>query len=65
LEILDLYLSTIIKITGDEKEGGFIGARYKPTTYILDDKRDEFLKAFGEDFDETDLKTAQTNLADS
>lgn len=62
--LLELYLSTLIKITGEEKEGGFIGARYKPTTYILDSKREEFLKAYGEEFDETDLKTAQRNLAE-
>lgn len=63
-ELLDLYLATILKITGEEKDGGFIGARYKPTSYILDSKRDQFLKDFGEDFDETDLKTAQANLAE-
>lgn len=63
-ELLELYLGTILKITGEEKDGGFIGARYKPTSYILDSKRDQFLKDFGEDFDETDLKTAQANLAE-
>lgn len=61
-ELLDLYLDTILKITGDEKEGGFIGARYKPALYIRD--REAFLKAHGKDLDETDLKTAQVNLAD-
>lgn len=62
-ELLDLYSDTLLKITGEENEGGLIGARYKPATYILDEKREEFLKKFGEDFDEKDLKTAQTNLA--
>lgn len=60
-ELLDLYLDTLLKITGDEKEGGFIGARYKPALYI--ENRDAFLKAHGKDLDETDLKTAQVNLA--
>ena len=60
-DLLDLYLDTLLKITGDEKEGGFIGARYKPTMYIED--REAFLKAHGKDLDETDLKTAQANLA--
>lgn len=59
--LLDLYLDTLFKITGDEKEGGFIGARYKPALYIED--REAFLKAHGKDLDETDLKTAQVNLA--
>jgi len=60
-DILELYLDTLLKITAEEEEGGFIGARYKPTTYIKDTK--EFLKKYGEDLDESDLKTAQTNLA--
>jgi superfamily II DNA/RNA helicase/HKD family nuclease len=59
--ILDLYLDTLLQITTGEEEGGFIGARYKPTTYIKDTK--EFLARYGEDLDETDLKTAQANLA--
>ncbi|EDK72375.1 helicase domain protein [candidate division TM7 genomosp. GTL1] len=41
---------------------GFIGARYKPAVYITN--RQEFLERFGADLDETDLKTAQVNLAD-
>ena len=60
-DILDLYLDTLLKIVEEEDKGGFIGARYKPTTYIKDTK--EFLKLYGEDLDESDLKTAQTNLA--
>lgn len=54
-----LYSDTLERITN--KENGFKGARYKPTTY-LDDKS-EFLKKYAEDFDERDLKTAQINLA--
>lgn len=59
--LLDLYLETLLRITGDENEGGFKGARYKPTTYLTD--REEFLRIFGKDLDETDLQTAQVNLA--
>lgn len=61
-ELLEPYLNTIIQITSSEAEGGFIGARYKPTTYI-DDKKD-FLNRYGENLDESDLQTAQTNLAE-
>jgi superfamily II DNA or RNA helicase/HKD family nuclease len=58
----DLYFDTLHKITKTEDEGGgFIGARYKPADYI--DDREEFLKIYGKYLDETDLKTAQTNLA--
>ncbi|MDP8265622.1 MAG: helicase-related protein [Candidatus Aceula meridiana] len=60
-DILDLYLNTLLEIIADKEEGGFIGARYKPTTYIKDTKA--FLELYGEDLDESDLKTAQTNLA--
>jgi superfamily II DNA or RNA helicase/HKD family nuclease len=58
----DLYFDTLLQLTKTEDEGaGFIGARYKPAEYIAD--REAFLKAYGKDLDETDLKTAQTNLA--
>jgi len=60
-DLLDLYLDTLLKITTEEGEGGFIGARYKPAVYIKN--REEFLKEYGKDLDESDLKTAQTNLA--
>ncbi|MBD3366310.1 helicase [candidate division WWE3 bacterium] len=62
-DLLDLYLDTLLKITGAEEDGGFVGARYKPTNYIKADRREDFLAKYGEDFDETDLKTAQSNLA--
>lgn len=58
----DLYFDTLLKLTKTEEEGGgFIGARYKPAEYI--ENREAFLKAYGKELDETDLKTAQTNLA--
>lgn len=60
-KLFDLYTETLEQITGEGNEQAFIGARYKPATYIKD--REKFVKEFGEDLDENDLKTAQTNLA--
>ncbi len=65
-DLLDLYLDTLNKIypePGQSTGGtqGFAGARYKPAMYIKDTKA--FLEKYGEDLDESDLKTAQTNLA--
>lgn len=56
-----LYLDTLQKITGEDSSTGFTGARYKPATYISD--REAFIEAYGEYFDDSDLATAQTNLA--
>lgn len=56
----DLYTRTLEKITAED---GFIGARYKPAAYIKNGKRDDFIKQLGDEMDETDLKTAQTNLS--
>ena len=60
--LLDLYLETLNIISASDGGEGFIGARYKPAVYIND--RKEFLEKFGADLDETDLRTAQVNLAD-
>lgn len=60
--LLDLYLETLNVISASDGGEGFIGARYKPAVYIND--RREFLERFGADLDETDLRTAQVNLAD-
>jgi len=60
--LLDLYLETLNTISASEAGEGFIGARYKPAVYITD--RKAFLDRFGADLDETDLRTAQVNLAD-
>jgi superfamily II DNA or RNA helicase len=60
--LLDLYLETLNVISASDGGEGFIGARYKPAVYIND--RQEFLERFGADLDETDLRTAQVNLAD-
>lgn len=60
--LLDLYLETLNTISASDGNEGFIGARYKPAIYIND--RKAFLERFGADLDETDLRTAQANLAD-
>lgn len=61
-ELFDLYSNTLQTIT--DKDRGLIGARYKPATYISDQKREEFNKKYGAYLDDVDLQTAQTNLAD-
>jgi hypothetical protein len=55
----ELYVKTLEKIT--DPEAGFIGARYKSASFIKD--RDRFIKRYGNFFDDSDLKTAQANLA--
>jgi SNF2 family DNA or RNA helicase len=57
-----LYLDTLNKIGDSESTEGFIGARYKPSTYIID--RERFLDKYGSELDDVDLKVAQTNLSD-
>lgn len=59
--LFDLYRNTLDRITGPGSDEAFIGARYKPVTYLTD--RAQFVKEFGGDLDESDLQTAQTNLA--
>ena len=63
-DLSDLYVNTLIQISGSDNEvkDGFIGARYKPATYVIE--REKFLEKFGEAFDDVDLQVAQTNLAD-
>lgn len=60
-DFLEIYSETLSLIAGLDDETGFKGARYKPATYLSD--RAEFLRLFGEELNELDLKTAQTNLA--
>jgi len=59
--LANLYSKTLNQITGDDGDEGFIGARYKPTSYLKDDKI--FVEKYGEFFDDTTLKTAQVNLS--
>jgi superfamily II DNA or RNA helicase/HKD family nuclease len=61
-KLIDLYLDTLNQIGDSESENGFLGARYKPATYVL--KKDEFRRKYGDLVDDLDLTTAQTNLAD-
>jgi superfamily II DNA or RNA helicase/HKD family nuclease len=63
-DLSELYVETLEKIGNgeDNSQGGFIGARYKPATYVVE--REKFLEKFGEAFDDGDLRVAQTNLAD-
>jgi ERCC4-related helicase/HKD family nuclease len=58
--IEEAYIETLIKLTD---ENGFIGARYMPTKKIHEHKEKEFLEKYSKFFDDSDLKTAQTNLA--
>ncbi|MDO8640346.1 MAG: hypothetical protein Q7R33_02280, partial [Nitrosarchaeum sp.] len=60
-ELFDLYLHNLETITNVDH--GFEGARYKPVTYISDDKHDEFNQKYGVYLDDVDLRSAQTNLA--
>jgi superfamily II DNA or RNA helicase/HKD family nuclease len=60
-DLFDLYLNTLETLTNEDH--GFIGARYKPVTYIADEKRDEFKEKYGAYLDDVDLQTAQSNLA--
>jgi hypothetical protein len=60
-KLAPLYLETLKTITGENAEDGFIGARYKPMTYLKD--ADEFRNKYRLLFDDSDLQTAQTNLA--
>lgn len=55
----ELYIATLLKIT--DTENGFDGARYQSAQYIKDVNK--FRTDYGTFFDDTDLKTAQSNLA--
>jgi len=62
-DLAEIYEKTLEAITEDGKNG-FIGARYKPTTYVKEEKRKELIERFKVELEEdTDLQTAQTNLA--
>jgi ERCC4-related helicase/HKD family nuclease len=60
-ELFDLYLHTLETLTNEDH--GFEGARYKPVTYIKEDKRELFMQKYGSYLDDVDLQNAQTNLA--
>lgn len=54
--IRGLYLKTLEQLSND-----FICARYNPAAYIIDPE--DFMKKYGELFDETDIRQFQKNLA--
>ncbi len=58
-QLRSLYEDTLIKLT--DTENGLIGARYQSSANIKN--RDEFMEKYGKFFDDSDLKTAQANLA--
>jgi len=60
--LYDIYVDTIDLITRPD-EKGFIGARYKPTSYLTEKGRKIFIDKYKYELDDTDLKTAQSNLA--
>lgn len=55
----DLYIATLLKIT--DNDNGFNGARYQSAQYIKD--VNGFRVEYGAFFDDTDLRVAQSNLA--
>lgn len=55
----DLYIATLMKIT--DTDNGFNGARYQSAQYIKDVNK--FRIDYGAFFDDTDLRIAQSNLA--
>jgi superfamily II DNA/RNA helicase len=63
-ELTDIYVNTLSIIVGKNKGEGFIGARYQPAAYIKEDKHDDFVRHLKDSgLEETDLKTAQSNLS--
>jgi len=61
-DLTHLYLDTLEKISPEDENKGFIGARYKPVSYLKDFKkyRDKIAAEFG---DEQLFRQAQINLA--
>jgi superfamily II DNA or RNA helicase/HKD family nuclease len=60
--LVDLYTGTLTQIGDSENSDGFLGARYKPATYIKD--REKFIQKYGDVVDNPDLSNAQANLSD-
>ncbi|MBU2540680.1 MAG: helicase [Candidatus Omnitrophica bacterium] len=62
-DLSDIYIDTLDTICPEDENAGFIGARYKPTSYIKDfDKyKDRIAKEMG--VDENLLRQTQVNLA--
>jgi superfamily II DNA or RNA helicase len=62
-DLSDLYKETLDIIAPDDENAGFVGARYKPTSYIKDFEKykERIAKEMG--VDENLLKQTQVNLA--
>jgi len=60
-DLFDLYLHTLETLTNEDH--GFIGARYKPVTYMTPETLEKFKEKYGAFISDEDLQTAQTNLA--
>ncbi len=61
-ELEGKYIDTLEKITDEKK--GFVGARYKPTEYILPERKEKYEKEFEKLFKEKNLlNLTQKNLA--
>lgn len=61
-DLTELYIDTFYKIDPEEAGRGFIGARYKPATYVKNFEK--YKEKIAEEFDDVNLFTqAQRNLA--
>jgi len=61
-ELTDLYINTLKRISPDDESTGFIGARYKPATYIKNIEK--YKKKLEKEYDDLNLfKQGQRNLA--
>ncbi len=62
-ELSEIYAKTLSVIVGKTKDEGFSGARYQPAAYIKEECHKEFVDSLKKQgIEETDLKTAQSNL---
>jgi superfamily II DNA or RNA helicase len=60
--IENVYLKTLEKIAPENEDNGFIGARYKPTSYLIN--REKYKKELAEEYgDDNMFVQAQKNLA--
>jgi superfamily II DNA or RNA helicase len=63
-ELTDLYLLTLEKVAPLEENKGFIGARYKPTSYLKDGYKDKYESELQEKYGNKNIiYQSQKNLA--
>lgn len=60
-DLSDLYMNTLSLLTSEKEGEGFIGARYKPLTYLKND--DKIRKHYAEEFNIENFETGQRNMA--